>query len=498
MTNENKKINELVADDDDPTAELEALTVRRDFGAPEPEADANTYDFDEPEDGEGGVAVSELRADLKRRSETIERLQFDVEQLRARWQGLETEIKAREEQTRTLAADLDVAEGALANKNRLIRERDRTIKELKAEIREREQGYQEIAAQSEEYRAAAEELEARNEAGTASRAIEQRDGRIVGLEASLRELEKQNLRTEAYADGLRQQLADLSSDSNSASDERERLAHDLEEAVTRIQSLTNERDSAEAAAESTAKALAEVGEQHEQELRTLRFELDDAQSTLAENESLNEQLASDLIESRGSRDELERTLESSDAEKQSRIDELEKQLRKLEYKVEDYESKLESKSDAINALLGELADRNREIDSIGEMEEVIHDLGERMSEQIDDVREVPEERATSGDRVTRLLIGRIDEQELRFPLFKDRLTIGRTAQNDIQLKAQYISRRHAVVSTEGGATRVIDWGSKNGVYVNSKRITEHFLKSGDIVTIGTAEFRYEERPKHDA
>ena len=114
-----------------------------------------------------------------------------------------------------------------------------------------------------------------------------------------------------------------------------------------------------------------------------------------------------------------------------------------------------------------------------------------MSERIDDIPPVP------SDRIARLLVGRIDKQELRFPLFKDRLTIGRTQQNDIQLKAQYISRRHAVVQTEGEATRVIDWGSKNGVYVNSKRVKEHFLQHGDVLTIGNAKFRYEERPIRD-
>jgi pSer/pThr/pTyr-binding forkhead associated (FHA) protein len=82
-------------------------------------------------------------------------------------------------------------------------------------------------------------------------------------------------------------------------------------------------------------------------------------------------------------------------------------------------------------------------------------------------------------------------------LFKKRLTIGRTADNDIQLKTSYISRRHAVVLTEGEATRVIDWGSKNGVYVNSERVTECFLANGDIVAVGNAKFRYEERPKRD-
>ena len=54
-----------------------------------------------------------------------------------------------------------------------------------------------------------------------------------------------------------------------------------------------------------------------------------------------------------------------------------------------------------------------------------------------------------------------------------------------------------MITTEGDAARVVDWGSKNGVYVNSERVTEHFLKNGDIVTIGIAEFRYEELPKRE-
>ena len=58
-------------------------------------------------------------------------------------------------------------------------------------------------------------------------------------------------------------------------------------------------------------------------------------------------------------------------------------------------------------------------------------------------------------------------------------------------------RRHAVIVVDHDTTRVIDWGSKNGVFVNAERITEHFLKNGDSVRIGTADFRYEERPKRD-
>jgi pSer/pThr/pTyr-binding forkhead associated (FHA) protein len=112
-----------------------------------------------------------------------------------------------------------------------------------------------------------------------------------------------------------------------------------------------------------------------------------------------------------------------------------------------------------------------------------------MSDSIDDGAGVERER------ITRLLVGKIDGQKLRFPLFKNRLTIGRTGHNDIQLKAAFISRRHAVIVSDDANTRIVDWGSKNGVFVNASRIKEQILRNGDIVTIGTADFKFEERRK---
>ena len=156
-----------------------------------------------------------------------------------------------------------------------------------------------------------------------------------------------------------------------------------------------------------------------------------------------------------------------------------------------WRQKLATKSEAISILLAELAKKSEQIESIGEIEEVIHDIDERMSER--SVTSVP-----SADRITRVLIGTVGEQVLRFPLFKDKLTIGRTKDNDIQLEAAYVSRRHAVVQTDGDKTRIIDWGSKNGIYVNSAKASEHFLKHGDVITIGNARFRYEERKKRDS
>lgn len=494
MANENKNINELVADDDDPTAELEALTIRNAFGSmdPELESDANTFDIDKL-DGEihDGVSVANLKSDLKMRSETIERLQFDIEQLHSKWLGLETEIKAREEITSTLNAELKSTERKLERKETLLEKRDLTIKSLKSEIRDRENEVRELQLLADQYLAEKNELQAGDEISLARQEILRLEACISNQAAELGEVTAQQQRTEQYADELRRQLTDINRQTESALAGQRRATEAAAAAASKFEALGEQHEAAARRADDLAESLKKAEETHAEELRMLRFELGEAQETLAENQKVNEDLTSDLIDTRGFKERLEQILTSHEEVSSRKIEDLEKQVEKLTTSIAEYEYKLAKKSEAINCLLAELAKKSHEIDSIGEMEDVIQEIDDRMSERIDERTRPP------GERVTRLLVGKIDQQELRFPLFKDRLTIGRTQQNDIQLDAPYISRRHAVVATEGDATRVIDWGSKNGVYVNSRRVTEHFLKNGDIVTIGNAKFRYEERPKRD-
>ena len=189
-------------------------------------------------------------------------------------------------------------------------------------------------------------------------------------------------------------------------------------------------------------------------------------------------------------------MSEAESSARQRIEELEKSIHELSDEVAEREETLETKNEAIQVLLAELAKKTEQLESIGDIEEVIQDIDERISERIDLQHAEPPVRAP-GDRMTRLLVGNVDGQLLRFPLFKDRVTIGRTDDNDIQLTAAYISRRHAVVQTDKDVTRIIDWGSKNGVYVNSERVKEHFLKHGDMVAVGNAKFRYEERKKRE-
>ncbi|MGI9272317.1 MAG: FHA domain-containing protein [Woeseiaceae bacterium] len=492
MANDKKNINELVADDEDPTAELEVLALHLSDVHVELEAAASTAGFRNGHEDfvEDDAAVSDLQSDLKARTKTIDRLQFDMTQLRAKWLGLETEIQEREKITRQLNAELLEAGIALRRKKNLVRKRDRKIKALKSEIRER----------NDAYRILQEDVESLNRHVAAStgddtqqneQILVMQAGQIASHEKSIRDLQDRNARLEEYADTLRQQIQDRDAETDNDEHTREYLQDRLQDANTEISSLEDELTEIKTNNESLSAQLSSLNDAHADEIRTIRFELGQAQETVSQHELVAEQLASDLVDTRTYRVELESMLNESEESNKQKIESLEKENRNLRRESRDQQQKLDTKSEAINCLLAELSKKTQQIESISEIEDVIHEIDDRMSERIED--NVP----SGKERVTRVLIGSIDDQELRFPLFKDRLTIGRTEQNDIQLKASFISRRHAVIATEGRATRVIDWGSKNGVYVNSKRVTEHFLKNGDVVTIGTADFHYEERPKRD-
>jgi chromosome segregation ATPase len=502
MTNDKSNMNELVTDDDDPTAELEALTLEsasaKQTADDLSESAADTFDYVNSQDRSADDSITELKSDLKSRSETIDRLQYDIEQLRARWTGLEREIKAREALTTKLNVELESSAEKLARKEKLIKKRDQAIRSLKAEIRSRNDIHSELGAALIAHEQRIEQLQKQlaadrtDEAEQNYQILQQQAGRIAGAEVELRDLHAQLQRTESYADSIRQQLHDRTRVTNEADEAREFLQASLRTTIEQVADLKSELSEAQQINANLIGQIAELKAAHAEDVRMIRFELGEAQETVAQHELVAEQLASDLVDTRSFKDELEHMLSESKANSQSRIEQLEKENRRLAREAAEIKDKLQTKSEAINCLLAELAKKSQQIEAIGEIGNVIHEIDNRISERIDD------RSSKDRDRVTRVLIGTVDGQELRFPLFKDRLTIGRTDQNDIHLDASYVSRRHAVIVTERDATRIIDWGSKNGVFVNSRRITEHFLQNGDTVTIGTANFRYEERPKRDA
>lgn len=72
-----------------------------------------------------------------------------------------------------------------------------------------------------------------------------------------------------------------------------------------------------------------------------------------------------------------------------------------------------------------------------------------------------------------------------FPIRGSSATIGREAINQIRLHDTEVSRNHAkLIRLEDGGHRIADNGSSNGTYVNSRRVDQKVLQSGDRVQVG--------------
>ncbi len=86
-----------------------------------------------------------------------------------------------------------------------------------------------------------------------------------------------------------------------------------------------------------------------------------------------------------------------------------------------------------------------------------------------------------------MLKGDYDEKEI---LLGENTSIGRSPTNDIVLKEAKVSRQHAAINFMNGNFVVVDLKSSNGVLVNVKRIEEHVLADGDLIQIGSYQFKF--------
>ena len=76
------------------------------------------------------------------------------------------------------------------------------------------------------------------------------------------------------------------------------------------------------------------------------------------------------------------------------------------------------------------------------------------------------------------------------PLTKERTTIGRKPENDIQIDNLAISGEHAVIVTILNDSFLEDLGSTNGTHVNGQPVKKHFLQNGDAIEMGKYSLKY--------
>ncbi|MBI4565029.1 MAG: FHA domain-containing protein [Planctomycetes bacterium] len=77
-----------------------------------------------------------------------------------------------------------------------------------------------------------------------------------------------------------------------------------------------------------------------------------------------------------------------------------------------------------------------------------------------------------------------------WPLAKETFSIGRTPENDLEVKDSLISRRHSSIVRKGERYVLYDLGSSNGTFVNRAKVEMKMLEDGDVIRIGNTEITF--------
>ena len=83
-----------------------------------------------------------------------------------------------------------------------------------------------------------------------------------------------------------------------------------------------------------------------------------------------------------------------------------------------------------------------------------------------------------------------DGNETSVPLTRETHTLGRHRNNDIVVSDPKVSSFHARIDRGLDGFTVVDLKSRNGTYVNGRRIESSRLKAGDEIRVGTARLVY--------
>jgi hypothetical protein len=91
---------------------------------------------------------------------------------------------------------------------------------------------------------------------------------------------------------------------------------------------------------------------------------------------------------------------------------------------------------------------------------------------------------------SRVLVLLDPERPIKYPLFKETMTLGRADVADIHINNGFLSRLHARFVSTPSSVSIEDIESKNGIRVNTKLVTRQELRHGDVIDLGRLRFRF--------
>jgi len=379
----------------------------------------------------------------------IQELETYIDGRSADWAGLNAQVSGYkstllrlEKSLATKQTSIDSGEQERHGLKRQIADLERQSAELAGRRNEREAAYADVQEKLAEQIQVNEQLraEAAKHAGGETRLLAQTEGDqkvIATLRTSLADRDNT----------LAAIQAELAAKSASAT-----------EATTTADALAKRVTDLEHAANQSAQQLTEmltVLRTRDAHAATLQQQIESQQSDLAHSRAFGERQT-----------HLVSTLTDELHAKQTALDLLQRNIHRIETlgaAIADLEQRVDAEAGLPVAPAGDPA-------PAGELLRIESLLGSM---------------ANGGPQSCPRLVGTVGGTNVVFPLAKSEMTIGRGKMTDIRIQSHFISRVHARISARGIATTIEDIGSKNGIFVNSRRIKRCVLRDGDIVSLAS-------------
>jgi type II secretory pathway predicted ATPase ExeA len=120
-----------------------------------------------------------------------------------------------------------------------------------------------------------------------------------------------------------------------------------------------------------------------------------------------------------------------------------------------------------------------------------HDRIRKASEEQPGKGPVTGQQAGSSQSATGRLVARINDETVKeYQIGHGHVLIGRGDQCDIVVERPIVSRHHALVIYSPSGISLLDLGSKNGTFVDGRRVNQHLLKNGDLIGVGDCTITY--------
>ncbi len=87
-----------------------------------------------------------------------------------------------------------------------------------------------------------------------------------------------------------------------------------------------------------------------------------------------------------------------------------------------------------------------------------------------------------------LILLKKNNSQKAFSLSSGVTVIGRRHDCDLRIPLMSVSRRHCQLNRDEGVLKIRDLGSRNGTYLNGKRIDEAVIQAGDYIEVGPLKF----------